>query len=1058
MKKKICLATLCALISWAAFGQTGTLVSEGKPATASSSEVGNAAANANDGNQNTRWASDWNADEWWQVDLGTATSISSVVINWEAAYATAYNILISNDANFGTYQTIATVTNGDGGEDIVTTDATKTGRYLRMQGVTRYFINYGYSMYEFKAYSNGQTPPVNNKANVTLRVPFNAQYITMGMNPAADDGTTRVTAQYSEIDQVYTFDNNTNVTFTTIEYRGEYDVQIATTTANGNAVSTVNEPLTVAVYDGMVVQVTYIPWANNGNKRPTADAGADQMITQQQSSVTLDGSQSTDADGEIVAYEWVQVSGPSMATLTGANNAVVTVSDLTLGTYTFQLTVTDDSLATDNDYVNVYVQQEITVDFHLLTPNDNAMVTNTRRPTFTWEPVGGATKYEVYVNITRDDYDWYASGNLLDRYTLVGEANGTNFTMPFDLVDRWTYKWYVVARTAAGNRTSDIRQFGLYIPYMEQVNDGVNIVNGCRDMNKNGTIEPFEDWHLTPEERLDDIMQRLTLEEKASQLFYGGDTNPLDGFAFSYGVEGGMTTSQQNCAKTRMGIPVAFLGDKAHGWKTIFPSQLGLAAMRDMDMVYRVGNLQRVEHKSFGFTGTLAPLAEVDTKVLYPRFQEGCGENADEAAAHVRAIVCGMQGGPEINPHSMLVTVKHWPGQGAGGESELQYDAVTIKYHMKPWHAAVEANAASVMPGYNRAPYLDPDFGANSSKKVIDYLRKEIKFQGYVVTDWLGSNTAQSAESLGAGVDVMGGAPSKDTDINQLRDLIGIDRINEACRRVLNAKIRLGMFENPYGDPTATYNKNDHHEIVLEAAKKSFTLIKNTGVLPLNGNKAGNIQVNSGNTIVVADPRATWNGQNNDPNVIWQSIYYDDPRAYTYLQAVQNRVAGTGINVAQNVGNNTKVAVVVIGEVSYTHGPADKSPEIPADQIAVIQNFKNQGIPVVCAVVMARPYVLTPIEPLCDAIVILYRAGTGAGEALAQFLFGDYQPSGKLPFQLPRSVDQIGTDVVNDQKERWELPYDLGATDAERAEIRNYITNDEPVPFNFGNPLYPYGC
>ncbi|MBP5259662.1 MAG: glycoside hydrolase family 3 C-terminal domain-containing protein, partial [Paludibacteraceae bacterium] len=785
--------------------------------------------------------------------------------------------------------------------------------------------------------------------------------------------------------------------------------------------------------------------------------GADQMITQQENSVTLDGSASTDADGEIIAYEWMQVSGPSMATLTNANSAVVTVSDLTLGTYTFQLTVTDDSSATDNDYVNVYVQQEITVDFHLLTPTDKSMVTNTRRPVFTWEPMGGATKYEIYVNVTRDDYDWYASGNLLDRYTKVGESNGTNFTMPYDLVDRWTYKWYVVAKTAAGDKNSNIQQFGLYLPYMEQANDGVNIVNGCRDMNKNGTIEPFEDWHLTPEERLNDLMPRLTLEEKCSQLFYAGDNNPLDGFAFSYGVEGGMTTTQQNAARTRMGIPVAFMGDKVHGWKTIFPTQLGMAAIRDMDMVYRAGNLQRLEHKNFGFTGTLAPLAEVDTKVLYPRFQEGCGENADEAAAHVRAIVCGMQGGPELNPHSMLITVKHWPGQGAGGESELQYDAVTIKYHMKPWHAAFEANAASVMPGYNRAPYIDPDFGANSSKKVIDYLRKEMNFQGFVVTDWLGSNTGQSIESLGAGVDVMGGAPSRDTDFNQLQAALGIDRINEACRRVLNAKIRLGMFENPYGDPTATYSKAEHHEFVVDAARKSFTLIKNNGVLPFNGPDAGNIKLNNGNTIVVGGPRAVWDNQNVDPNVIWQSIYYDDPKAFTYYQAIQNRVAGTGINVALNNAGNAKVAVVVIGEVGYTHGPVDKSPEIPADQIAVIQNFKNQGIPVVCAIVMARPYVLTPIEPLCDAIVILYRGGTGAGEAFAQLLFGDYQPSGKLPFQLPRSVDQIGTDVVNDQKERWELPYDLGATDAERAEIRNYIANDLPVPFNFGDPLYPYG-
>ena len=1037
-------------VSVSIFSQTGTLVSQGKNVTASSSEDPFIASNANDGNIDSRWASQWNANEWWQVDLESPTSISSVVINWEPAYATAYNILLSNDVNFATYETIAVVTNSNGGEDIITTDASKTGRYLRMQGVTRALAAYGYSMYEFKAYSSNE-----NKANISLKIPFNAQYITIGINPSDDNGADRIIAQNIAIDSMLTFSNGTSVTFTTLDYRGEYDVEFSTVDLGGNSIVSLNSPLTVTVYDGMEIQVSYIPWVNNRNKLPTADAGSDQMTTEQENSVTLDGSKSSDPDGVITKYEWIQVSGPSDATLSATNTPIITASDLIIGTYIFQLNVTDDSLATDNDFVNIYVKEEITVDFNLLTPVDKVMITNTRKPTFTWEPLNGATKYEIYVNISRDDYDWHASGNLLDRYTLVGESGTTSFTMPFDLVDRWTYKWYVVATTTNGTSTSNINQFGLYLPYLEQVNDGVAIVNGCRDMNKNGTIEPFEDWHLTPDQRLDDIMTRLTLDEKASQLFYGGDTNPLDGFAFSYGVEGGMTTSQENAAKTRMGIPVAFMGDKVHGWKTIFPTQLGMAAIRDMDMVYKVGNLQRLEHKNFGFTGTLAPLAEVDTKVLYPRFQEGCGENADEAAANVRAIVCGMQGGPELNPHSMLVTVKHWPGQGAGGESELQYDAITIKYHMKPWHAAVEANAASVMPGYNRAPYLDPDFGANSSKKVIDYLRKEIKFQGFVVTDWLASNTAQSVESQGAGIDVMGGAPSSGTDINALQAAIGMDRINEACRRVLNAKIRMGMFENPYGDPTATYSKTEHHEIVLDAAKKSYTLIQNNGVLPFNGGKQGNIQLNPGDVIVVGGQRATWDGQNNDPNVIWQSIYYDDPRAYTFYQAIQNRA--TGINVALNTGNNPKVAVVVIGEASYTHGPVEKSPEIPADQIAVLQGYKNQGIPVVCAVIMARPYVLTPIIPLCDAIVIMYRAGTGAGEALAQFLFGDYQPSGKLPFQLPRSVQQIGNDVVSDQLERWELPYDLGATEAERAEIRNYIANDQIVPTNFGDPLFPYG-
>jgi beta-glucosidase len=641
---------------------------------------------------------------------------------------------------------------------------------------------------------------------------------------------------------------------------------------------------------------------------------------------------------------------------------------------------------------------------------------------------------------------------MLDRYTLVGQSTTNSFTMPYDLVDRWTYKWYVLAFTNGGTQVSNTQQFGVYLPYIEQDADGVNIVNGCRDMNKNGVIEPFEDWHLTPEQRLNDLMNRLPLEEKFKQSFYGGGADPKNGFGFSYGVEHIMLDEQHAAATTPWAIPIAHAGDKIHGWKTIYPTQIGLAATRDPNLVYQCANMQRVEHKAFGFAGTLMPVAEVNTKVLNPRFQEGCGENADEAAATIRAMICGMQGGPEMNPHSMLVTVKHWPSQGAGGEGPTQYDERTIGYHMKPWHAMVEANAASVMPGYSSSPFIDPTgAGSNSSKPIIDYLRDQIGFDGFVVTDWLAANTAQSIESMSAGIDVLGGAPSSGTDVNQLVASIGMDRLNEACRRVLNMKIRLGLFENPYADPTTTWTNAEHHEIALNAARKSITLIKNNGVLPLN--------LGNGSQIGVAGPRATWANQDADPNVIWQSIYYDNPQTMNYVEAFVNRASANGINVVGGQGTNPNVAVVVIGELSYTHGTdwADKDPDIPADQLDAIRDFSNRGIPVITVVISPRPYVLTEVVNLSAAVMLVYRGGNGIAQATAELCFGDYNPSGKLPFQLPRSQDQVGTDVATDQIEHWELPYDIGASDAERAEIINLMANNQSIPATFGNPLFQYG-
>ncbi|MBN2485597.1 MAG: discoidin domain-containing protein [Bacteroidales bacterium] len=1031
-----------ALCSVTVSSGTGTNLALNRTCTASSVIAGNLANYATDGNINTRWESTQGVDpQWIYVDLGSTRTIKRVKITWEAASASAFQVQTSNDAS--NWTTLRTVTaNTSLLNDI--TGLNGSGRYVRIYGTAR-TTGYGYSIYELEVYDTDPAP-----VTVPLNIPY-AQFLRIGLNPADLNNRTEITTQNTQQVVNLSYLPGTQVTLSLIEKRDNDDPLFWTLNPSNPNDTLKGVPLTVTVYQGMQLNVKWIPVVNTDKKPPVANAGPDLTVNLPTTCTNINGSLSSDPDGTITRYQWSQVSGPNTAALTNATTNILTACGLIQGIYSFRLTVTDNDNLTGSDDVTVTVQTDV-YDFLARTPANNAMVTNTRRPTFTWDAVAGSTNYQVWVNITRTDYDWRASGNLLDRYTKVADVSTNSYTMTSDLNDRWTYKWYVVSTGSGGTKYSNKQQFSVYLPTLETVNDGINIVNGCRDMNKNGSIEPYEDWRNTIEVRLNDLMSRMTLEEKFRQCFYGGEVNPLEGFSFSYGVEGGMTTTQQAASKTRMGIPVAFLGDKIHGWKTIYPTQLGLAATRDMNLVHQCGDLQRREQKSFGFTGTLMPLAEVNTKVLYPRFQEGCGENADEAAAMVRAIVCGLQGGPEINPHSILITVKHWPGQGAGGEGPTQYDANTIKYHMKPWYAAVEANAASIMPGYSSSPLLDPTgAGSNSSQPIINYLRNTIGFKGFIVTDWLAATTDNSAASIGAGIDVMGGAPSSGTDMNQLISRIGQQRLEEAARRVLETKLRLGMFENPYGDPTATWTSAENHQIVLNAARKSITLVKNNGVLPL--------KVNSGENMIVGGPRATWINNDYDPNVIWQSIYYNDPQAVNYVKAFQNRGALKGVNVYQNDAGNAKAAIVVIGEQNYTHGTewAEKNPVIPADQLAVIQGYKNRGIPVVTVVLTPRPYVLTDVAAISDAILLVYRGGTAIAQATAELCFGDFAPSGKLPFQMPRSTAQIGTDDINNQIEKWDLPYDLGATDAQRSQIRNYIANNQPVPTTFGDPLYPYG-
>jgi hypothetical protein len=164
--------------------------------------------------------------------------------------------------------------------------------------------------------------------------------------------------------------------------------------------------------------------------------------------------------------------------------------------------------------------------FSLALPDSGALMCDSRRVALSWNPLSGAVKYEVWLNTWAPPYSndyWMAYGSLLDRYTLVGQTAASSFTTD-TLPDRWTYKWYVVAVDASGNKTqSNIRQFGVYLPVMPTVSDGIQLVNGCRDLNKNGTIEPFENWRLPVEARVKDLMSRMTRDQKILQMFYDAD-------------------------------------------------------------------------------------------------------------------------------------------------------------------------------------------------------------------------------------------------------------------------------------------------------------------------------------------------------------------------------------------------------------------------------------------------------------------------------------------------------------------------------------------------------
>ncbi|MFI9571932.1 discoidin domain-containing protein [Microbispora rosea] len=986
-------------------GCTGPNAALNRTATASSTEnAGTPASAAVDGDAGTRWSSAAADPQWLQVDLGSATTICKVVLTWEAAYATAFKIQVSGNAT--TWTDLYSTTTGTGGTQ--TLDVTGSGRYVRLYGTAR-ATGWGYSLWEFAVHTSGggTTDPPPTGTPISAYKQVTASSWEGGNAPAAAlDGrtTTRWSSQYSD-DQWLRVDlgGAGHITGVTLNWESAYAT-------------------------GYRIEVS----ANGTSWTPihttTSGKGGVENL-----GVTGDG-------------RYVRFVGTARATGYGYS------------LWEFQVFGTVDTAATTAPLLSAPTKTPATTgQFALSAPADKAMITDTRRPAFSWAAVSGAVRYEVWLNVSRTDYDFTASGNLIDLYTKVAEPTGTSYTPTWDIPDRWTYKWYVVAVSGSGARTtSNIRTFSLYLPDIEQVADGVPVVGGARDLNKNGTIEPYENWRLPVETRVNDLLGRMTPEEKAYQMFYNAQAYPLSGWHFGPALPNDLHAVLLSASGTRLGIPPVSAGDTIAGYQTTYPLQSTLAAGKDYALDYKLGDMQRREELEVGARGVLGPLAEVGTKVLYPRIQEGNGENADVAAAQVRALVAGLQGGPELNPASVLATVKHWPGEGAGGEAGITYDAVTIKYHMIPFRAAMEAGAVNIMPGYAGSSYLDPGgSGAGDSKPILDYLRNNLGYTGLITTDWLPSSVWVKAAN--AGSDVMGGADPGATGFTMATFLanVPIARINDAVTRILRLKFTLGVFERPYGDPVNgpyRFHQPSYVALANQAARESVTLLKNNGALPL--------KLKAGDNVVVAGPRAT----DGSACCIWTSFFHQEYGSQTLLDAVRARAATAGVNVYQDTGPSPKLAIVAVGEPTYTHATAwvKEQPQLPADQLAVIQNFKNQGIPVVVVLTLPRPIVISEWNGLADAIVVTYRGGEEVGPATASLLFGDYTPRGRLPWQLPRSLDQVlkpgGGDVLADAVEDWNLPYDLGATAAQRAEIRARIDAGQTVPTTYGNPLYPYGA
>lgn len=591
------------------------------------------------------------------------------------------------------------------------------------------------------------------------------------------------------------------------------------------------------------------------------------------------------------------------------------------------------------------------------------------------------------------------------------------------------------------------------------------LVIGCKkttkytSTNENDSDPIYQNPNYSVEERVDDLLSRMTLEEKIGQMTQaerqalGGDDNITAFFLGSILSGGGSAPSpntpsawadmydrfQTAALSTRLKIPIIYGIDAVHGHNnvygaTIFPHNIGMGCTRNPALVEQAARATAEEVSGTGIDWTFAPCIAVPRDERWGRTYEGFGETAELAEQFGSAAVRGFQGNTLGGPASILACTKHFLGDGGttGGDDQgnTEVDEQTLRsIHLPGYIAAIQDGVGSIMVSFSS---WNGQKMHGNRYLLTEVLKGELGFEGFLISDWSGidqlpGDYASDIEtSINAGLDMIM-VPNRYVEfINTLKDLVNqghvpMARIDDAVRRILRIKFKMGLFENPYTDRsyTGSVGSAEHRQIARECVRQSLVLLKNDNqILPLSKNLA-RIHVAGKNADNLGNQCGGW-------TISWQGSSGNITVGTTILQAIQNTVS-SGTEVTHSIDGSSAagadVAVVVIGERPYAEGAGDRSNlNLSAEDVVALTNVKNSGTPMVLILVSGRPMIITPVLGIFEAIIAAWLPGS-EGQGVADVLFGDYNPTGKLSHSWPATMSQI--------------------------------------PINFGdpgyNPLFPYG-
>ena len=548
----------------------------------------------------------------------------------------------------------------------------------------------------------------------------------------------------------------------------------------------------------------------------------------------------------------------------------------------------------------------------------------------------------------------------------------------------------------------------------------------------------------TEDERVEALLQQMTLQEKIGQL------NQLSVGGFDHNAAGmmraGMVGSILNecnpnvlnryqraaVEESRLGIPLLISRDVIHGFKTMFPIPLGLAATFDPELVQQGARFAAIEATANGVRWTFSPMLDIARDPRWGRIAEGSGEDTYLDTQMGVAMVKGYQG-ETIDQTSMAACVKHFVAYGAA-EGGRDYNSTGVSertlrnVYLPPFEACVEAGVMTLMTSFNDNDGI-PSTG--NGFLVNDVLRGEWGFKGFVVSDWASihemvnhgyaednKHAGELAFNAGVDMDMM-----SFSYISHLEELINegkvsMETVDNAVRSILRVKFRLGLFENPYIDEPnveAAFYSDEALDAARKSAVESAVLLTNNGVLPLNRSKVKTVLVTGPMADAPHDQLGTWTFDGDPAHTVTplaaiRELYGEDVNVIyepglTYSREFDNG----GIAKAVKAAKKADVILAFMGEEAILSGEAHSLVDITlkGDQRQLLEALYETGKPVVLNIMAGRPLVLDFEIVHSDAILYSFHPGTMGGPAIAQLIFGDETPSGKTPVTFPKHVGQI---------------------------------------------------